>query len=88
MDVLLPQLQPQDCDLWDSSTPPLYILAARRGSQFVDYAFKLLDFLESSVERSTLVFKLSQDEATDDHTVRSYVLCTTLPFVTGNEYHQ
>ena len=77
--MLLPQVQPQDCDKWDcrKDSTPLYILAARRrGSQFVDVAFKLLEFLERSVdhkEPNPRVIRLIQDKATDDHTVSPYI---------------
>ena len=54
--MLLPQLEvhPQNFDLWDppecteSDSKALYILAARRGSQFINVAFKLLEYLESN----------------------------------------
>ena len=83
--MLLPQLRPQDCELWDQreDSTPLYNLAARhRGSQFVDVVFKLLEFHKRSVdhkEPDPRVMQLIEDEAVDDHTVSSYILCTTLP---------
>ncbi len=82
MDELLPKLQ--DCDLWDSNSTPLYILAARRrGSQFVDVAFKLLKFLASSVDHNDpnpRLIQLIQDKATDDHTVNYYIFMYNCTF--------
>ena len=75
--MLLPQLeaaQPQDCDLWDppeckSGSDALYLLAARRGSQFINVTFKLLEYLERNFnyrrhKKSNLrVMQLINDEA-------------------------
>ena len=96
--MLLPvpqQAQPQDCDLWDppdskSDSDALYLLAARRGPQFIDVAFKLLEFLEylerkfnypHHKESSLIVIQLICEETYDDRTVSVYTVikvCVTV----------
>ena len=52
---------------------PLYILAARRGSHFINVAFRLLEYLDEQYKDSlsmiVRVIQLIGDDKTDDHTV-------------------
>ena len=91
---------PQDCDLWDSPaelpfslSSDAILLAASRGPQFINVAFKLLerksDDLYFYEESSARVMQLIEDEACDDYTVSVYIKvinyssCVTV----GSEYH-
>ena len=71
MYIVLPQAR-LHCDLRDvkmDSSAPLYILAARRGSRFINVSFRLL--LDEKYEESfkQRVMRLIHDDVTDDHTV-------------------
>ena len=76
MDVLLlHQAQLQDCDRLDppncrSNSEALYLLAAHRGPQFINVAFKLLEFLER--KSRPRVIQLIDDKTCDDYTVSVY----------------
>ena len=86
MDVLLSQqAQPLHYDLWDppdcrisgSGSAALFLIAARRGPEFINVAFKLLECLEKNFnhchkESSPRVIRLIRDEASDDYTVSVY----------------
>ena len=82
-------------NLWDcrrDDSVPLYILAARRGSHFINVAFRLLEYLNKNNSMSSRVIQLIEDDVTDDYTVSLYWSfvheCMLLIMPAGSKYNE